>query len=205
MTGVWIGLGVLGLVLMLGLAGSYNRFVTQRNLIRNSWSDIDTELRRRYDLIPNVVETVKGYAVHEREIFEEVARARQAALAAQGQPGTQAQAENTLVHAVRGLLAVVESYPDLKASQSFLALQRELANTEDRIQAARRYYNANVRDYNRRLQAFPSMLVASMFGFKPAEYFEIDEAVRLAGAPAVGFGREPGAAGPGAGTQPAAQ
>jgi len=177
-TALWV---VIGVVVLLGivLAISYNRFVSQRQLVRNSFANIDTELRRRYDLIPNLVETVKGYAGHEREVFEEVTRARAAAAATTGQsPATQAAAEGPLVAALRQLFAVVENYPQLKANQNFLALQSELANTEDRIQAARRFYNANVADYNRRVQAFPSTFVARTFGFQPEEFFEVPEGER---------------------------
>ncbi len=178
------------LLVGLGLVVSYNRFVTQRNLIRNSFSNIDTELKRRYDLIPNLVETVKGYAAHEREVFEEVARTRSAAAATSGQsPAAQAAAEGPFVQALGRLFAVAENYPELKANQNFLALQSELSNTEDRIQAARRFYNANVNGYNRRVQAFPSSMIARRFGFKEEEFFEIPEAERavVAQAPRVDF------------------
>ncbi|HEX9713350.1 MAG TPA: LemA family protein [Actinomycetota bacterium] len=178
----WIALGV-PVALLLWVAASYNRFVQQRNLVTESWSNVDTELRRRYDLIPNLVETVKGYAAHERALLEQVTAARAAAVAATGPPSTQAPVENEVVAGVRALLAVAEGYPDLKASDHFLELQRELANTEDRIQAARRFYNANVRDLNRRVQSFPSMLIARWFGFSEADYFEIEEAIHRAPAP----------------------
>ena len=151
---IWIVLGVI-VVLVLTAIVSYNRFVSQKNLIRDSWANIDTELRRRYDLIPNLVETVKGYATHEREVFEEVTRARSVAAGATGTPAEQAAAEGPFVAALGKLFAVAEAYPDLKANQNFLALQAELSNTEDRLQTSRRFYNANVRDYNRRVQAFP--------------------------------------------------
>jgi LemA protein len=184
---IWIILGVI-VIVALGLIVSYNRFVSQKNLIRDSWANIDTELRRRYDLIPNLVETVKGYAAHEREVFEEVARTRSAAAGATGNPAAQAAAEGPFVAALGKLFAVAEAYPDLKANQNFLALQAELSNTEDRLQTSRRFYNANVRDYNRRVQSFPSGLIARSFGFKEAEFFEVDEALRQAGAPQVNFG-----------------
>jgi LemA protein len=187
---LWI---VLGVVVLIGiaLALSYNRFVSQRQLIKNAFANIDTELRRRYDLIPNLVETVKGYAAHEREVFEEVARARSAAMATSGQsPAAQAAAEGPFMAALGRLLAVAEAYPDLKANQNFLALQAELSNTEDRIQASRRFYNGNVQDYNRRVGSFPSVFVARMFGFKLEEFFEIPESERAAvgQAPRVDFG-----------------
>lgn len=183
---VWIVLGVVALVLIIGVV-SYNRFVSQKQLIKDAWANIDTELRRRYDLIPNLVETVRGYASHERAVFENVTRARAAAVGATGSPAEQAAAEGPLVAALRQLLAVVENYPDLKANQNFLALQQELANTEDRLQTSRRFYNANVRDYNQRVGQFPSMIIARSFRFKEEEFFEIEEALREAGAPRVDF------------------
>ena len=195
---------IIGIIVLAGisLALSYNRFVSQRQLIRNAFANIDTELRRRYDLIPNLVETVKGYAAHEREVFEEVARTRSAAAATSGQsPAAQAAAEGPFVAALSRLFAVAENYPQLKANQNFLALQSELTDTEDRIQAARRFYNANVQDYNRRAQSFPSAFVARSFGFKEEEFFEIPSTERAAvgAAPRVDFGfREGGTQGPGA-------
>jgi LemA protein len=194
---LWV---VLGILVILAIAGvvSYNRFVSQRQLIRDAWANIDTELRRRYDLIPNLVETVRGYAAHEREVFENVTRARAAATAATGSPAEQAAAEGPLVAALRQLFAVVENYPDLKANQNFLALQAELTNTEDRLQTARRFYNANVRDYNQRVQSVPSNVIANVFNFELEEFFEVEEALRgdegvprvsfEQGAPGVSFG-----------------
>ncbi len=183
---------IIGIVVVLGigLALSYNRFVSQRTLIKNAWANIDTELRRRYDLIPNLVETVKGYAAHEREVFEEVARTRSMAAATTGSPAQQAAAEGPFVAALGKLFAVAENYPELKANQNFLALQAELSNTEDRIQASRRFYNANVQGYNRRIQSFPSVFVARTFGFKEEEFFEIEPAMRavVEQAPRVDFG-----------------
>ena len=155
-----IWLIVLLVVIVLGAIGavvSYNRFISQKTLIKDAWANIDTELRRRYDLIPNLVETVKGYASHEREVLENVTRARAMAASATGSPAEQAAAEGPLVAALRQLMLVVENYPDLKANQNFLQLQGELTNTEDRLQTARRFYNANVRDYNRRVKQFPSV------------------------------------------------
>lgn len=183
---VWIVIGVLVLLAILGIV-SYNRFVSQKQLIRDSWANIDTELRRRYDLIPNLVETVRGYASHERAVFENVTRARAAAASATGSPAEQAAAEGPFVAALRQLFAVVENYPDLKANQNFLALQQELSNTEDRLQTSRRFYNANVRNYNERVQQFPSMIIARMFGFEQEEFFEVDDALREAGPPRVDF------------------
>lgn len=188
---LWIVLGVLALVLIAGIV-SYNRFVSQRNLIRDAWANIDTELRRRYDLIPNLVESVRGYATHEREVFENVTAARAAAVNAQG-PAQQGQAENVLTQALGRLFAVAEAYPQLRANENFMALQSELANTEDRIQTSRRFYNGNVRDYNTRVKAFPSNVIAGMFNFEEEEYFEIDEALREAGPPQVSFDQPPSA------------
>jgi LemA protein len=188
---------ILGLAVLIGLIAvvSYNRFVAQKQMIKDSFSNIDTELRRRYDLIPNLIETVKGYAAHERGVFEAVTQARAAAINAQG-PAQQAQAENMLSGALKSLFAVAEAYPDLKANQNFLALQGELSNTEDRIQTSRRFYNSNVRDYNTRVQKFPSSVIAGMFHFAAEEYFEIDEVIREAGPPKVDFANPPSVATP---------
>ena len=176
MTALYLVGGVV-LLLVLAVVVSYNRFVNQRNLIHNSWSNIDTELKRRYDLIPNLVETVHGYAAHEGAVLEEVTRARAGAQAEHGSPERQAEAEAPLVGALRHLFAVVENYPELKASAHFLSLQDELTNTEDRIQASRRLYNANVRDYNTRVQSFPSNVIAGVFNFTEEEYFQIEPAL----------------------------
>jgi LemA protein len=159
----------------------YNSLVRGRNHCTESWSNVDTELKRRYDLIPNLVETVKGYAKHEREVLERVTQARATAVASQGSPASQAKDENVLVQGLRQLLAVAENYPDLKASKNFLELQHELTNTEDRIQRARRFYNGNVRDYNNKVQSVQTNILASIFHFKNEEFFEIENAVeRLA-------------------------
>jgi LemA protein len=141
---------------------------------------VDTELRRRYDLVPNLVETVKGYAKHERETLERVIEARSRAFANHGSPAEQASDENVLVDALRSLVALTENYPDLKANEHFLELQRELVTTENRIQAARRFYNNNVRDYNRRVQSVPSNLVARLGSFDEEQYFEVEPAIREA-------------------------
>ncbi len=173
---------VIGMLLLLAIwvMATYNTLVRLRQHCRESWSAIDTELRRRYDLIPNLVATVKGYAAHEREALAAVTDARTRAVASTGSPQSQASDENALVGTLRQLFAVSEKYPDLKASGNFLQLQKELANTEDRIQAARRFYNANVRDKNTRIEVFPSSLIAAMFHFQKEEFFEIEEAsVRL--------------------------
>ena len=183
--------GVPALLLLLWLVGTWNGLIRLRNHCDESWSGIDTELKRRYELIPNLVEVVKGYAKHERETFAAVTSARASAQAASGTPVQQADAENGLVRALRGLFAVSEGYPELKASTNFLALQRELSNTEDRIQSARRFYNANVRDLNNRVESFPSNLVANMGGFIRREFFEVESA-GLRAAPEIDLGPEAG-------------
>jgi len=171
------GLIIIGIIIFLPIVFvvvTYNTLVRLSQMITESWSNIDTELRRRYDLIPNLVETVKGYAKHEREVFEHIAQARATAVANTGNPASQAQDENKLIHELKTLFAVVENYPELKANQNFLKLQEELVNTEDRIQAARRFYNGNVRDFNTKVQTFPSNLIASVFDYKTKDYFEIE-------------------------------
>ncbi len=155
---------------------TYNALVRLRQQVDESWSGIDTELRRRYDLIPNLVDVVKGYAAHESRVLENVVVARDRAAAFGGTPGEQAAQERELTAGVDRLLAVAEAYPDLKASAHFLQLQHELADTEDRIQAARRFFNANVRDLNTRVEVFPSNLVAASAGFKAVEFFEVEKA-----------------------------
>jgi LemA protein len=154
--------------------------VALRNHITEAWSDVDTELKRRYDLIPNLVETVKGYAAHERETLEKVTELRNACAADRGSVHHQEVTEKKLVAGVQKLLAVAEAYPDLKADRNFMQLQRELVNTEDRIQAARRFYNGNVRDYRNKCESFPSNIVANLFGFKPRDFFDVDPSVRKA-------------------------
>ena len=165
------------LLIGLGLVVSYNRFVTQRNLIRNSFSNIDTELKRRYDLIPNLVETVKGYAAHEKGTFENVAKYRSAAMSATSAPD-RAQAEGQLTMALKGLLAVAEAYPQLQASEQFKNLQQQLSQLEDDIQNSRRYFNAVVRDLNTKIASFPTNILAGMFGFTPKQFFEAPAAER---------------------------
>lgn len=164
---------MIGTALLWALL-NYNALVRLRNHCKESWSNVDTELKRRYELVPNLVEAVKGYAVHERSALEAVIQARSRALASTGTPDAQAKDENALVVSLKQLLAVAEGYPGLKASENFLQLQKELANTEDRIQAARRFYNANVRDLNTRIEVFPSNLIASSFGFSQQDYFQIE-------------------------------
>ena len=176
MTGFVIG-GIAVFVVVIWFVGTYNILVRLRNHCRESWSGIDTELKRRYDLIPNLVETVKGYASYEKETLQRVVEARNLAVASTGSPASQARDENALISALKSLFVVVEKYPDLKASGNFLKLQQELANTEDRIQAARRFYNANVRDLNTRIEVVPSNIIAGIFKFQKEEFFEIDSAV----------------------------
>jgi LemA protein len=170
---ILIVLGIPAFILILMWA-IYNSLVKLRNQCRESWADIGTELKRRYDLIPNLVETVRGYARHEREVLEQVTQLRSAAVASSGSPAAQAVDENELVRGLRQLLVVAENYPDLKADRHFLELQHELSNTEDRIQAARRFYNANVRDYNTRVEQFPSNLISGTCGFQREEFFEVE-------------------------------
>jgi LemA protein len=164
---------VIVLLPVFYVIGMYNVMVRLRQHCRESWSGIDTELQRRYDLIPNLVETVKGYAAHERQTFDAVTRARTQAMASTGSPEHQAADENMLVDSLKHLMAVSEGYPELKASKNFLFLQKKLVNTEDRIQGARRFYNANVRDLNTRVEVFPSCLVAQIAKITKEEFFEI--------------------------------
>jgi LemA protein len=190
-------MGAIGIILIVILAllvvvvlwavGGYNALVRLRNLVQESWRQIDVELKRRHDLIPNLVETVKGYAAHEKGVFEEVARARSAAITPGSGPAEQAQQENVLTQALGKLFAVAEAYPDLKASQNFMALQAELTNTEDRIAAGRRFYNANVRQLNTKIETVPTNIIAGMFHFVRAEYFEAEEP-EVREAPTVSFG-----------------
>ena len=165
------------LIVLIWSVATYNRLVSLRNLIRDAWANVDTELRRRYDLIPNLVETVKAYVAHERAVIESVTEARARAMGATGTPEQQANVENELGRTLGGLFAVCEGYPDLKASQNFLQLQHELVNTEDRIQAARRFFNGNVREFNTLVESFPSNVIAGMFHFERWEYFEVEEAI----------------------------
>ena len=174
MTG-WIVLAVVVAVLLVLLAVFYNRFVALRQQVRAAYSDIDVQLKRRHDLIANLVETVKGYASHERSVFDEVTRARADAIAAGGEPpADRATAENTLTGAVRSLFAVAEAYPQLQAVQEFKDLSSNLTATEDTLQYARRYYNAQVRDYNTALATFPGVMLAPLLGFSAYQFFELD-------------------------------
>jgi len=173
MTTLYIILVVIAIIIFWAIL-VYNRFVSLKNRAKEAWSDIDVQLKRRYNLIPNLVETVKGYASHERELFEKVTEARTKAMGAKTMQ-EHSQAENMLSSALKTLFAVSENYPDLKASQNFLELQRELRDTEDKIQAARRFYNANVRDLNIKIESFPSKIIAGLFRFKKMDLFEIEE------------------------------
>lgn len=171
-----IGIIVLGLAGVLLVAGVliYNGLIALKNRVDEAWSDIDVQLKRRYDLIPNLVNTVKGYATHERELFEKVTEARSAAMGAQT-PAQKEQAENVLSGTLKSLFAIAENYPDLKANQNFLELQRELTDTEDKIQAARRFYNGNVRDFNIKIETVPSNIIAGMMNLTKREFFEAEE------------------------------
>ncbi|MDQ2624894.1 MAG: LemA family protein [Actinomycetota bacterium] len=195
---ILIILAVLFVIVILPIGwaiATYNGFVRLRNLVQEAWRQIDVELQRRHDLIPNLVETVKGYAAHERAVFDEVTRARALASGPASGPAEQAAHENVLTQAIGRLFAVAEAYPQLRASENFQQLQSELTNTEDRIAAGRRFYNANVRELNTKVESFPSNLIAKMFTFERAEYFETeDPAVRQA--PTIDFGQ-------GSGTPPA--
>ncbi len=171
MTIVYIILGVLALIIVWFIF-VYNRLISLKNQVKEGWADIEVQLKRRHDLIPNLIATVKGYAEHEKGVFEKVTEARTRALSA-GSIKEKAEAENALAGTLKTLFAVAENYPELKANENFLSLQSDLTDTEDKVQASRRFYNGVVRDYNITLQHFPNNIVASMFGFKPAEYFEI--------------------------------
>jgi LemA protein len=171
---------IIAILVVAALYGiwAYNGLIRRRNQIENAWSQIDVQLKRRLDLIPNLVETVKGYAAHERETLDAVIRARNAAMAAPDTPHAQADANNQITGALRQLFALGEAYPDLKANQNFLALQEELTATEGRVAYARQFYNDSVLDYNNKLQQFPTMIFARMLKFERREYFEADEAAR---------------------------
>ena len=170
--------GLIILILFVVLGGwlilVYNGLIKLRNRVDEAWSDISVQLKRRHDLIPNLINTVKGYTTHEREVFEKVTQARAQAISAKT-PNEQAQAENMLSDTLKSLFAVSEAYPDLKANQNFLELQKELTDTEDKIQASRRFYNGNVRDFNTKIQIFPNNLIAGMLKFGKYEFFEIEE------------------------------
>lgn len=168
----WIILIALGLVI-LGVIWLYNKLVTLRQRVKEAWSDIEVQLKRRYDLIPNLVQTVKGYAAHEKTTLQNVVEARSRAMAAQT-PKEHQEAENILTGTLKSLFALSEAYPSLRANENFLELQRELSDTENKIQAARRFYNGNVRDLNITVESFPSNIIASMFGFKKEDFFDLE-------------------------------
>ena len=184
MIGLYIILGLL-VLLLIGAITIYNRLVTNKNMVAEGWSGIDVQLKRRADLIPNLIESVKGYMGHERGVLDQVTELRTKSLQAQG-VGDKARAEGALGAALGNLFAVAENYPDLKASQNFIQLQQSLADIEDQVQLARRYYNGAARNFNILIQSFPSNLVASTFGFRPVEYFEIADAADRA-VPKVAF------------------
>ncbi len=167
--------GILA-ILVLWIIFIYNRLVALRNRVKEAWSDIEVQLKRRYNLIPNLVETVKGYASHEKEVFEKVTQARTKAIGAQNLK-EKAVAENMLSNTLKSLFAVAENYPQLRSSENFQKLQDELTDAEDKIQAARRFYNGNVRDFNIKIESFPSNIIAKIFNFKKVEFFEIKEEV----------------------------
>jgi LemA protein len=171
MTILYIVLAII-VILVLWAIMAYNGFVTLTQRVKEAWSDIDVQLKRRYDLIPNLVETVKGYASHEKTVFEDVTAARTAAMSATA-PAQKAGAENMLSGALKSLFAVAENYPTLKANENFLELQRQLEDTENKLQAARRFYNSVVQDLDTRLQRFPGNFIGNMAGFKPADYFQM--------------------------------
>lgn len=172
-TTIYVILGVVGF-LALALIFIYNSLISRRNRTDEAWSDIEVQMKRRYDLIPNVLETVKGYAAHERGLLESVTKARTQAMGAKTTED-HARAENMLSSTLKTLFAVAENYPDLKANVNFLDLQRELADTENKIQSARRFYNGNVRDYNTAIQSFPTNMIAGVFGFTAREFFDLEE------------------------------
>lgn len=165
---------IIVVAIVIWLVGTFNGFVRRRNRAKEAWSDIDVQLKRRYNLIPNLINTVKGYATHEREVFEKVTEARTRAMQETGVEG-KAQAENMLAGTLKTLFAVSENYPQLKASANFVELQRELTDTEDKVQASRRFYNSNVRDLNIKVESVPSNIVAKLFGIKKMELFELEE------------------------------
>jgi LemA protein len=176
-TGLIILTGIIGIIFLITII-YFNKLIRFRNKVKNAWSDIDVQLKRRFNLIPSILETVKGYAAYERSVLEEVTKAR--SQLQQSGPGEQAKAENLLTGALKGLFAVVENYPELLANQNFMKLQDSLIEVEENLQMARRYYNAVVRDNNTVVESFPGLIFAKMFGFKSAEFFEIDPLEREA-------------------------
>lgn len=188
MTGLWVLIAIVGVVALVGifLWATYNSLVTLKIRVDEAWSDITVQLKRRADLIPNLIETVKGYAAHEKQVFTDVTEARSAVTNASGVKET-AKAENMLEGALKSLFAVAEAYPDLKANQNFMQLQNELVDTEDKIQASRRFYNGGVRDLNTKVHLFPNNVFAGMLGFKEREFFEVDDMAKVVEPVAVKF------------------
>ena len=170
---IWVIILIIVAAIIFWLIGVYNSLIKSRNRVDEAWSDIDVQLKRRYDLIPNLVETVKAYASHEKEVFQKVTEARASAMQAKSLDD-KGKAENMLSQTLKSLFAVAENYPDLKASTNFLQLQDELSDTENKIQASRRFYNGNVRDFNIKIQVFPNNLIAGMLGFKAYEFFQVE-------------------------------
>jgi LemA protein len=181
---IWVVLAIIALLVIVAIV-TYNGLIRSRNQVENSWSQIDVQLKRRIDLIPNLVETVKGYAAHEKATLDAVIKARNDAIAAPSDPHAQAAADSQLTGALRQVFALSEAYPDLKANQNFLALQEELTATEGRVAYARQFYNDTVLNYNNKIQAFPTVIFANMLKFDKREYFEADEAAREV--PKIGF------------------
>ncbi len=171
---MFIILGIILLIAIFWIIFAYNNLVRMVNRAKEAWADIDVQLKRRYDLIPNLVNTVKGYATHESQAFEKVTQARAAAMGAGNNLETKGQAENMLTGALKSVFAIAEAYPELKANQNFLSLQNELSDTENKIQAARRFYNGNVRDLNTSIEVFPSNVIAGIFNFGKMEFFQLD-------------------------------
>lgn len=183
-----IALGVIVVMVIAYLIGTYNTLVKLKVRVEEAWSDITVQLKRRADLIPNLIETVKGYAAHEKEVFQKVTEARAAVMSATSQgPEATAKAENMFESALKSLFAVAEAYPDLKANENFLHLQQELVDTEDKIQASRRFYNGGVRDLNTKIETFPVNLVAGMFGFVKRQFFEVEDMASVENPVAVKF------------------
>ncbi len=184
---LWIGLAVV-VILVIAVIGIYNALVRLRVRVDEAWSDITVQLKRRADLIPNLIESVKGYATHEKEVFERVTEARSAIMsAAKEGPKAAAAAENQFEGALKSLFAVAEAYPQLRANENFLQLQAEITDTEDKVQASRRFYNGGVRDLNTKIQTFPTNVLAGMFGFKEREFFEVEDRAAVEEAPKVSF------------------
>lgn len=175
---LWIILGIVGVLVVIAIA-LYNGLVTAKLRVDEAWSDITVQMKRRLDLIPNLISTVKGYAAHEKDVFNQVTEARAKTLSAES-VGETAEAENQFQQAMKSIFAVAEAYPDLKADQNFQQLQTELVDTEDKIQAARRFYNGSVRDFTTKIQTVPTNIIAGMFGFKEREFFEVEESEQAA-------------------------